>query len=219
MATPVIELVKGPSPTWISTNQGPATAAYIGAAVHHKPSPWKRSEIVDALKIECNHKCMYCEGFIDDVAYAAVEHIRPKSTHPELVLEWTNLGIACQRCNTNKGDYWTDLAELQLLNPYVDRVADHLQFVGPIVVSAGGSSRGVNTVRVLKFFDREDLLVSKMKRIEDLDLRIRLWRRESNEEVKILLAEDIQDAIGPGREFSASLVAFASLQGFDASTL
>jgi hypothetical protein len=158
---------------------------------------------------------MYCETFIDDASYAAVEHIRPKSVFPELVLEWFNLGLACQRCNTNKGDYWTDDVGLQVVNPYVDSVADHLVFIGPLVVSAVDSTRGVNTIRKLRFEQRDDLFISKMKRIQELESRIRLWHRESNAELKELLAEDVASALDPAREFAGSLRAYALSRGFN----
>lgn len=200
---------------WLEQNQQTSTAAYLAAPVQKKPAPWRVSGVLDPLKKESHGKCIYCEAFVDDVSYSAVEHIRPKSVFPELVLDWTNLGLACQRCNTNKGDFWTEDIELQLLNPYVDLVADHLEFIGPLVVAADESSRGVNTIRKLKL-ERDELVLSRMKRIQDVDFRIRLRRRESRPDYKQLLAEDVLDALDQKREFSASLRAFATLRGFDA---
>jgi hypothetical protein len=211
----VIELLKGPIPAWLETNQAHATITYAAAPEGSKPSPWRAAAVVEALKAECRNKCMYCEGSIDDVSYSAVEHIRPKKIYPDLVLEWTNLGIACQRCNTNKGEYWTDTSDQILLNPYVDAVADHLKFVGAMVVAVIGSSRGVNTLRKLKFDQRDDLVITKMKRIQEIDTRIRLWHQQTDPEMKALFAEDLREALAPTREYSATLVAFASQQGFE----
>lgn len=135
---------------------------------------------------------MYCKAFVDDVFYSAVEHIKPKSLFPNLILEWANLGLSCQRCNSNKGSYYTEEIKLQILNPYVDFIEDHVQFVGPLVVARDGSQRGVNTIRKLKIDKREELVLSKMKRIEDLESSIRLWHEESRPSYKDLLAEDVQ---------------------------
>lgn len=158
---------------------------------------------------------MYCEGVVDDVAYSAVEHIRPKSKFPDRVLQWDNLGLACTRCNTNKGEYWSDQTGNVLLNPYSDKVSEHLAFIGAVVASKDGSSRGSNTIRKLKFAERDDLFISKARRIQEVEARIILWLTSSDPEMKELLAEDIRDAIGESREFSASLSSYAVHRGFD----
>jgi len=46
--------------------------------------------------------CSYCEMKID--SNLDVEHIRPKTTYPELELEWDNFLLACRNCNSTKGD-------------------------------------------------------------------------------------------------------------------
>ncbi|WP_415297179.1 HNH endonuclease [Cellulosimicrobium sp. SJTW-1] len=170
--------------------------------------------MVAALKDECRLKCIYCEGYVDDVSYIAVEHIAPKELFPERVLDWRNLGLACTRCNTNKGSYWAESDALRLINPYEDDPGDHLSHSGPLTVSVLGSSRGENTLRRLKFADRPDLLMSRMRRIQELDVRIRNWHAETDVEKKELLADDVRDAMAPDREFSAVLVAYAEFCGF-----
>lgn len=46
--------------------------------------------------------CSYCEMQLD--SSLAVEHIQPKSLHPEKECEWENLLLACSICNSTKGD-------------------------------------------------------------------------------------------------------------------
>ncbi|KZE99565.1 hypothetical protein A2J02_10845 [Rhodococcus sp. EPR-147] len=166
------------------------------------------------LKEECAKKCMYCECTIDDVAYSAVEHIKPKERFEDLVLDWENLGLACTRCNTNKGSFWTDEADLQLLNPYLDKLDDHIAFRGPLTVALLKSSRAENTLRKLKFNLRDDLLVSRMRRIEDLEVRLRMWHREPDGELKELFAEDVVSSISRDCEFTGLLRAYAIESGF-----
>ena len=58
--------------------------------------------------------CSYCERKLP--ASLAVEHVQPKSLHPERSLEWDNFLLACVNCNSSKlaadirlGDYlWPD---------------------------------------------------------------------------------------------------------------
>jgi len=209
----VIEIRKGVIPEWLKLNQNQKTADYRNAPAGSKPSPWRASEVVNALKSECFDKCMYCECFIDDASYSAVEHIRPKDSFEHLVLEWTNLGLACSRCNTNKGSYWTEDESLRLLNPYQDSLGEHLEFRGPLTVAKLGSGRGVNTLRKLKL-SRQDLLFSRMRRIEELDSRLRMWHDEKDLERKELYAEDVSAAIAGSQEFSAVLRAYAIESGF-----
>ena len=44
--------------------------------------------------------CSYCEMQLD--AGLAVEHVKPKSLHPDLELEWSNFLLACPNCNPTK---------------------------------------------------------------------------------------------------------------------
>ncbi|MFE4833704.1 HNH endonuclease [Arthrobacter sp. NPDC056691] len=213
----MIEIGKGDAPDWLAVHQSQKTIEYKNAPAKAKPSPWRAPEIVEKLKQECSRKCMYCECFIDDASYSAVEHIRPKKHFEDLVLEWTNLGLACSRCNTNKGDYWTEDAALQLLNPYQDSLSEHLDFRGPLTVAKLGSSRGSNTIRRLKL-SREDLMLSRFRRIEEIDARLRIWHEERDLERKALYAEDVAAAIATDREFSGLLRAYAIATGFPAES-
>jgi uncharacterized protein (TIGR02646 family) len=46
--------------------------------------------------------CSYCERYLG--GNIAVEHIQPKSKKPQLELDWDNFLIACNNCNSIKGD-------------------------------------------------------------------------------------------------------------------
>lgn len=209
-------MAKSASPLWLVTNGEAKTIAYIAAPPNNKPSPWNTVHLKIELAVECRGKCMYCEGRAADTSYFAVEHIKPKGLFPRLVLDWSNLGWACTRCNTNKGDYWTDLADLQLLNPYVDEPSDHLAHVGPLVVTANQSSRGTNTIRQCKL-NRDELLYSKARKIEALDRVLQQWLSAKDQEIRDVLAEDVLALIDVEEEFAASLRAFAKTRGFDTS--
>lgn len=210
----MIQIDKGEKPEWLKNNAAAKTVEYKAAPKKKKGSPWRADEIVEALKNECSSKCMYCEGMIDDVSYSAVEHIKPKSKFEDLVLEWQNLGLVCPRCNTNKNDYWTDNPDLKLLNPYEDALNDHIYFAGPITAARLESSRADNTIRQLKLHSREDLFLSRSRRIQELYSSLRLWRNESDMEKKAVYAEDVIEAISRNREFSGVLRAYAINSGF-----
>jgi uncharacterized protein (TIGR02646 family) len=209
----MIQLEKSPTPQWLLDNAATQTARYIAAEPSIRPTPWRNKQLVDALRQESHGKCIYCEGAMGDLSYAAVEHIAPKSLFPELVLDWQNLGLVCQRCNTAKSDYWTTSLSQKILNPYVDAVDEHLDFIGPIIASKLGSTRGENSVRKLRL-KREDLVLSRMRRIQDVELRLVKWYAETDDEIKELLAEDVRECLHYSQEFSASLRSYAASRGF-----
>ena len=62
-----------------------------------------RPDLIDRL----GEYCSFCEGRI--AANLAVEHILPKSLHPQLELSWDNFLIACTNCNSTKGNQSIDI--------------------------------------------------------------------------------------------------------------
>lgn len=57
---------------------------------------------IEDLKGRLGSYCSYCERQV--AASLAVEHVIPKSLHPELETEWTNFLLGCTNCNSVKGD-------------------------------------------------------------------------------------------------------------------
>ena len=74
----------------------------------YRSHKWRRLR-VDAL--EANRECygmLACEccGMVD-VGSFHVDHIYPRSTHPDLALDPTNLQVLCDACNIGKGTGYT----------------------------------------------------------------------------------------------------------------
>lgn len=82
-------------------DRGPAPRDYI----HYDDA---KSDLVARLGLFC----CYCERPIKTLL--AVEHILPKSLHPNLEREWMNFLLACTNCNSTKGDRPVDRAEVIL---------------------------------------------------------------------------------------------------------
>lgn len=57
--------------------------------------------------------CSYCERVIN--SGLAIEHMRPKSLHPDLEGRWDNFLLACGPCNSTKGT--KDLGPADVLWP------------------------------------------------------------------------------------------------------
>lgn len=92
-----------------------AVDATSGSDKIYNGNHYKHQQITTKLKEIYHHKCAYCESFSEQVAPLQVEHYRPKakvkdSSTPNpngyywLGCEWSNLLLACSKCNNAKGN-------------------------------------------------------------------------------------------------------------------
>ena len=96
-----------------------------------------RPALIDRIGMYCS----YCERRIS--ANLAVEHVLPKSLHPDLELEWSNFLLGCVNCNSTKGNREVDRNEILLPdqdNCFVAFEYDEMGRIGP----AGNLSAGLN---------------------------------------------------------------------------
>lgn len=201
---------RGPVPPVLESDR----AAQQEAFVEDGKSSWRHADIVAGLRRDAKSKCMYCESFMEDVSYGAVEHIAPKSRFPERALDWDNLGYCCQRCNTSKGAYWSDEIDLRILDPYKDDLKQHFVFSGPALFARGGDSRGVVTLHKLKMKALVPLILGRMNQIEKLEMIVVSWMKELRPGHKELLAELIEEACGDDVEYTEALRQYAVSRGF-----
>lgn len=52
------------------------------------------------------NRCQCCGSTPEDGVKMHVDHIKPKSTHPEIALDLNNLQILCEDCNVGKINQW-----------------------------------------------------------------------------------------------------------------
>lgn len=86
--------------------------------------------IQEKLQAMCSglNRCMYCE----DSQGHAIDHFRPKSTHPERTFVWENLLYACSHCNSNQKRTQFPLdanGQPLLIDPTAEDPMAHLVFV------------------------------------------------------------------------------------------
>lgn len=190
-------------------HDGPGLTAAYGEAVaagRPLPTPWRHTEIVGALNAETHGKCAYCEAAIGDVAAAHVEHVFPKAHRPDLVVEWTNLTLACPNCNNAKGDYYS--SNERLLHPYQDDPARHLTFAGPAITGKSGDDLGRRTVGKLRLM-RAALILERAKRIEWLDNLLDRWHRAEGFDEQSIWEEAVHEALKDSEEFVGILREYA----------
>lgn len=120
-----------------------------------------------------NHKCAYCRM---DVSLATgfyhIEHIVPKSTHPEWMYEPYNLCLSCPICNSSKNNQEI-LAEetvkklpktssdYLIVHPHIDNYFDHIEIVDGLLYK-GLTTKGVKTIEVCNL-TRTELLAERAK--------------------------------------------------------
>jgi uncharacterized protein (TIGR02646 family) len=105
----MIKLLKGDKPQVLKDNAATWGKTLVDKKARgEKPTDpdkarYRHPDIKVALIAETHGKCAYCESKLLHIAYGDIEHITPKSVKIELSVEWQNLTLACDRCNTNKG--------------------------------------------------------------------------------------------------------------------
>jgi uncharacterized protein (TIGR02646 family) len=163
---------------------------------------YRHPNIKQALIAETHGKCAYCESKLLHIAYGDVEHIVPKSAKIELSVEWENLTLACDRCNTNKKTHEG------LIDPYTVDPKDHFHFVGPFVFARPNSDAGKLTETTLDL-NRGELFERRGDRIKALRELIDTMERTADENLKTVLKQDIKkNELGDEVEYAAISRAF-----------
>lgn len=173
------------------------------------PNRYTHAQIRNALALETSKKCAYCESSIDQVSYPHVEHIRPKSKFPELVVEWGNLTVGCEQCNTHKGDYYNEIEPI--LNPYEDEPGEHLIFAGSMVRQRPGDELGERSILRLKLY-RAALTAAREERLNAVADAVDRWATATGQRKEMLEGAIREDALRG--QYSAAVAAYLQIQGF-----
>ena len=199
----MIKLIKGTVPDILADNAAvwteelAAEVAAGGDKVAYRKSKYSHTTIKNALIIETSRKCAYCESLALHVTYGDVEHIIPKSIDINLTFDWANLTLACDVCNTKKGD------KEGLVDPYSDEPEDEFMFVGPMLFHGEGRAKARIT-KVSLDLNRIDLLSHRAERIEGLENLFRDIEQHPDEnERDLILAATVEHEISGSKEYAA----------------
>ena len=143
----------------------------------------------------------YCESKVLHIAYGDVEHVVPKSVRRDLTFGWTNLTLACDICNTNKGDFVGD--HDRLIDPYRTEPLDHFNILGPIILAKTGDGDGKITELELDL-NRIALLERRTERLKALRELFDTISTSQDQDVKESLRRDFeQNEIANDKEYAA----------------
>lgn len=162
---------------------------------------YNSKEVKDVLKLECKNKCMYCESVVSHVAHEHIEHFRPKARNknPELTFEWSNLGLACPKCNMNKGDKFEE--NLPYVNPYLEDPSDFFIAAANIIYHRPGNRRAELTNRTLDL-NRPELIAARNERLISIERLINRHAFETNPTLKQAILEEVYIEIGDDKPYS-----------------
>ncbi|PJN89603.1 HNH endonuclease [Bacillus sp. mrc49] len=127
--------------------------------------------------------CSYCERYLG--GNIAVEHIQPKSKKPNLELDWENFLIACNNCNSIKGNKSVILSDFL----WPDKDNTSLAF---IYISGGLITTPANLTPKILSMAKNTIKLTGLDRVPSDDLNINSEmkdRRWSERRTALLRAE------------------------------
>lgn len=108
---------------------------------------------------EQDYHCCYCQQqmIVDHNRHWDLDHVVPKSLHPEFLFEPKNLAISCIDCNTAKGDtetlvnrsrktYPKSSGDFKISHPHFDDYGHNILFI-PGKVYIGLNKKGNETIK------------------------------------------------------------------------
>lgn len=120
-----------------------------------------------------NKKCVYCRMNVSTAtSYFHIEHIVPKSVHPEWMYEPFNLCVACPNCNSAKNsqevlenkeiaDLPTESSDYLIIHPHIDRYFDNIEIVDGLLYK-GLTKKGEYTIKLCNL-TRPELLSERAR--------------------------------------------------------
>ena len=150
------------------------------------------------LRDEFSGQCVYCrlpDAIKGEETFGA-DHYRPQRKFPHLSSEYLNLYYACNRCNSNKSDFWPTERELTdgqfVPNPCEHIMFEHLRYKGEIVVSH--SSTGTWAIELLDL--NEDKII-EFRKIIIATIKLLVGKIDESERILAGIASRVATAQSP----------------------
>jgi uncharacterized protein (TIGR02646 family) len=211
----MIKIEKGAEPVVLADNKVKWTGDLLALIAAGNPVPhslytkYNQNEVKDALRKECNSKCMYCESSVEHISYLHIEHIRPKARdkYPELTFEYNNLGLACAICNGNKSDTYDEANTF--INPYVDEPQTHFHACGAFIFANAGDDRAKLTELEIDL-NRGDLLEQRGERLKTIRGLLDDFEQQNNPTLKTAIRKQILTEIDIDKVYSFCISSYAN---------
>lgn len=164
---------------------------------------YRHVTVTEVLNNIYHNKCAYCEGLVCEGFTPQVEHYRPKNKLKDdshhsgyywLAYQWSNLLLACGKCNRNKSNAFPfagvrvnhpqedeqqwyvrsssfEEEKALLLNPELDQPEQHFDFK-PDGTIISGTDKGKATINLCNL-NRESLKLARKKVLDEIDNNLR----------------------------------------------
>jgi hypothetical protein len=181
------------------TNDAKQDIATSGKLSKRANARYRRDAIKQAVLHDSHGKCMYCEVNVTAGAYGDIEHMKPKSSHVDDMYEWSNLGVSCDVCNTNKSNIYDK--SLPFVNPYDENPSDFFEAEGAYVFHKPGNKRGEVTEQIIDL-NRGELLEKRGATLKQLRHLLDKYFQEDNPLLKQVLKRGLELERGDDKEFA-----------------
>lgn len=206
----MIKLTKEGEPAVLKDNKKDWTDKLLQHIANNEKVPkslessYNKDDVKEALRRECNGKCMYCESTVNHITFEHIEHIKPKAKtkFPELTFEYSNLGLACPKCNMNKSDTYD--TSIPFINPYADQPENHFTAYGAYIWAKSGNDRAKLTELEIEL-NRPELLEKRGERIKAIKELIDNYNTTPDSPLKNALLKEIKIEISKEKEYSFCL--------------
>lgn len=171
----MIQLIR-PPPKKLEDEETKLTQEY---KKNNKKAVWNKDYIKKPLLEMSHNKCCYCECEIGQGEKEMhIEHYKPKSLYPNLVVDWYNLLPSCPHCNKQKSFH--DTGKELIVNPveddpkkyfYLKNYRYYCKDTNPNSIARttlGVLSLNDSTENVAKRFKIGEMLLKKIEEIADL---------------------------------------------------
>lgn len=162
---------------------------------------YKHADNKKALATATSNKCMYCESSITHIDFGDVEHIKPKAEDkfPNLAYEWSNLGLACGKCNNTKASKFFE--DAPFIDPFAEDPEEHIIALGAMIVQRNGSVRGEISIREIDL-NRPELLEKRFERMQAIIVALNAAHRTEVEMLKKSALAELEKEAKPDKEYS-----------------
>lgn len=133
--------------------------------------------------------CSYCERKLP--TNLAVEHILPKSVHPDESMEWDNFLLGCVNCNSAKNDH--DVDPVTLLLPDRDNTFAAFAYAEDGEVSAAGTTVLPWYQGAIDLIDLVQLNRSQFNNLDDNERILAIDRPKQRKEAFLLAKRSLRN--------------------------
>jgi uncharacterized protein (TIGR02646 family) len=202
----MIALEKTQCPTILQNNADAWTTEILRLvssgldAKDRRRTRYAHEDIKSAILSETFGKCAYCESKVRHISYGDIEHIIPKKIDPTKWFEWTNLTLACDICNTWKGEF--PVTDTNFVDPYSTDPESHFIFLGASLFPMPGDD-AAKSAEVLLTLNRPPLMEKREEKIKSVLRQFEIIAKTPGIIVKQSLADHLSKELMKESEFSA----------------